>query len=111
MKYHADTVILYRLQGITLPDLPYAYTALEPHISERTLRIHHDKHHAKYVATTNDMIKGTDMEENDVVTVLRKAFTTNQVLFNNAAQSFNHEFYWNVSVSSYFSPQQTPNSL
>ena len=39
------------------------------------------------------------MEENDVVTILRKAYTTNQVLFNNAAQSFNHEFYWNVSPS------------
>jgi len=38
------------------------YTALEPHISKRTLEIHHDKHHAKYVAVTNEMIKGTDLE-------------------------------------------------
>jgi Fe-Mn family superoxide dismutase len=71
---------------------------LEPHISEKTLRFHHDKHHAKYVATANDMIKGTDMEGDDVVTVLRKAFNSkNQGLFNNAAQAFNHDFYWNVS--------------
>lgn len=53
-----------------------------------------DKHHAKYVATTNDMIKGTDMEGDDVVTILRKAFGNNQGLFNNAAQSYNHDFYW-----------------
>ena len=42
------------------------------------------------------MIKGTELENEDVVTVLRKAFTANQILFNNAAQSYNHEFYWNV---------------
>ena len=84
-------------QGVALADLPYAYNALEPMIGERTLKIHHDKHHAKYVATTNDLIKGTDMEGQDVVTILRKAYNKNQPLFNNAAQSFNHEFYWHVS--------------
>ena len=79
----------------TLPPLPYDYTALEPEIGEKTLRYHHDKHHAKYVATTNTMIAGTDMENEDVITILRKAKETgNQGLFNNAAQSFNHAFYW-----------------
>ena len=77
---------------------------MEPHISEKTLKIHHDKHHAKYVATTNDLIKGTNMENEDVVTILKSAFKdNNQGLFNNAAQSFNHEFYWNVS-SLYYIP-------
>jgi len=67
---------------------------LEPHIGKQTLEIHHDKHHAKYVTTTNAMIAGTDMEKDDVVTILRKAHGTNQGLFNNAAQSYNHAFYW-----------------
>lgn len=77
-----------------MEDLPYEYTALEPFLGEKTLRIHHDKHHAKYVTTTNDMIKGTDMEQDDVVTIIRKAHGKNQGLFNNAGQSFNHDFYW-----------------
>ena len=80
--------------GISLPPLPYAYDALEPFIGKKTLEIHHDKHHAKYVTTTNAMIAGTDMEKDDVVTILRKAYGTNQALFNNAAQSYNHAFYW-----------------
>jgi Fe-Mn family superoxide dismutase len=74
--------------------LPYDYNALEPYIGEQTLQIHHGKHHAKYVATTNSMIAGTELEGADVVTILRKAYGTNQGLFNNAAQSYNHEFYW-----------------
>lgn len=81
--------------AIELPPLPYDYTALEPHIGEQTLKIHHDKHHAKYVTVANTMIAGTDMEKEDVVTILRKAKEAgNQGLFNNAAQSFNHAFYW-----------------
>ena len=47
---------------IELPDLPYAYDALEPMLGKQTLEIHHDKHHAKYVKTANTMIEGTDME-------------------------------------------------
>jgi Fe-Mn family superoxide dismutase len=80
--------------GIELPPLPYDYTALEPVLDEQTLRTHHDKHHAKYVDTANTMTKGTEFEGKDVVTVLRGAYGKNQGLFNNAAQSFNHAFYW-----------------
>jgi superoxide dismutase, Fe-Mn family len=78
-----------------LPPLPYAYDALAPHLNQQTLEIHHDKHHAKYVNTCNDMIAGTDMENKDVVEILRAAYGQNQGLFNNAAQSYNHAFYWN----------------
>jgi Fe-Mn family superoxide dismutase len=68
---------------------------LEPYIGEKTLHIHHDKHHARYVTVANDLIKGTDMEMDDVVTIIRKAHQNkNQALFNNAGQSFNHDFYW-----------------
>lgn len=80
---------------IDLPDLPYPYDSLEPHLDKKTLEIHHDKHHAKYVNTANDMIAGTDMEGDDAVTLLKKSYGNNQGLFNNAAQSFNHAFYWN----------------
>jgi len=80
--------------GVELAPLPYDYTALEPHLNEQTLRIHHDKHHAKYVTTTNAMVAGTELEGKDVITVLRAAYGKNQGLFNNAAQSYNHAFYW-----------------
>jgi Fe-Mn family superoxide dismutase len=79
---------------VTLEDLPYPYNALEPHIGERTLRIHHDKHHAKYVTTTKEMIKGTEHENASLETIIRSSFGKNQGLFNNAGQSFNHDFYW-----------------
>ena len=80
---------------IDLPPLPYPYDSLEPHLDQKTLEIHHDKHHAKYVNTANDMISGTDMENDDAITLLKKSYGNNQGLFNNAAQSFNHAFYWN----------------
>ena len=83
------------MSSITLPPLPYAYDALSPHLSENTLRFHHDKHHAKYVEVANGMIKGTPMEKEDLVSIIRQAHGTNQGLFNNAAQSWNHAFYWN----------------
>lgn len=81
---------------VTLQPLPYAYDALEKHgISEKTLRVHHGKHHAKYVSTTQDMIKGTKLEGKDLKTIILNSHKSNQGLFNNAAQAFNHEFYWN----------------
>jgi len=81
---------------IELPPLPYDYTALEPKISKTTLTIHHDKHHAKYVTVANQMIEGTEMEKDDCTTIVLKAHKAgNQALFNNAAQAWNHEFYWN----------------
>jgi len=80
---------------IELPPLPYGYDALEPHIGQQTLEIHHDKHHAKYVKTANTMVEGTEMEGMSEIEILRKAYGNNQGLFNNAAQSFNHAFYWN----------------
>jgi superoxide dismutase, Fe-Mn family len=81
-----------------LPPLPYAYDALEPYIGRQTLEIHHDKHHAKYVNTLNDLIKGTTFEKNKSLTledVVEQSYEKNQILFNNAAQSWNHAFYWN----------------
>ncbi|MGD1933679.1 MAG: superoxide dismutase [Candidatus Phaeomarinobacter sp.] len=77
---------------IALPDLPYAHDALEPHMSKTTLEFHHDKHHQKYVDTLNGLIKGTDHESKgleDIVT------SSDGKLFNQAAQVWNHTFFWN----------------
>lgn len=57
--------------SVTLPALPYAYNALEPHIGQRTVEIHHDKHHAKYVDNVNSLVKGTDLENADLVTIIK----------------------------------------
>ncbi|NLC71962.1 MAG: superoxide dismutase, partial [Desulfuromonadaceae bacterium] len=82
--------------AITLIDLPYPKEALEPHISSRTLDFHHGKHHNAYVVNTNNLIKGTDLENADLETIIRKSATdpAKAGLFNNAAQVWNHAFYW-----------------
>lgn len=77
---------------ITLPDLPYAKDALAPHISEETLDFHHGKHHATYVTKLNDAIAGTDFEGKDLEEIVK---SSSGGVFNNAAQIWNHTFYWN----------------
>lgn len=80
-----------------LPDLPYDYSALEPHISARTLEFHHDKHHAAYVTKCNGMTKDTPMDDMSIEEVIQSAYkdSAKAGLFNNAAQAWNHSFYWN----------------
>ncbi|HSH51896.1 MAG TPA: superoxide dismutase [Bacteroidales bacterium] len=74
-----------------LPNLPYAYDALEPEISKQTLEFHHDKHHAAYVNNLNNLIKGTEFENSDIVDIIMKS---KGGIFNNAAQTWNHTFYF-----------------
>ena len=80
----------------TLPDLPYAQNALEPHISAETLGFHHGKHHNAYVNNLNGLIAGTSFEgkslEDIMISTAGKA--ENAGIFNNAAQIWNHTFYW-----------------
>lgn len=80
----------------TLPDLPYGYGDLEPVLSERTLRTHHGKHHARYVQTVNDILshQGHRVETLEEV-VLAAHRAGDRKLFNNAAQAWNHGFFWN----------------
>lgn len=74
-----------------LPPLPYAKNALEPHISQETLEYHYGKHHSTYVNNLNNLIKGTNFEGKS----LEEIITTAQGgIFNNAAQVWNHTFYW-----------------
>jgi Fe-Mn family superoxide dismutase len=75
-----------------LPNLPYAMDALKPHISAETLEFHHGKHHAAYVNNLNNLIKGTPNEGKSLEDIIRSAPAGG--LFNNAAQHFNHSFYW-----------------
>ena len=83
--------------GYELPALPYDYTALEPHISKGTLEFHHDKHHAGYVSKYNNAVAGTDMDSKSIEEVIKAAAAdpAKAGLFNNAAQAWNHSFYWN----------------
>ncbi|MEI9964457.1 MAG: superoxide dismutase [Caulobacteraceae bacterium] len=78
-----------------LPDLPYGYDALQPTISAETMHLHHDKHHAKYVQTANDLCakEGLDPASlEDLIVQARDGKKTK--LFNNAAQIWNHTFFW-----------------
>ena len=77
-----------------LMPLPYDREALAPAISAETLSFHHGKHHQAYIDKTNAAVKGTDNEGKPLEDVIAAARGSNQGLFNNAAQSWNHGFYW-----------------
>jgi len=76
-----------------LPELPYAKDALEPHISSETLDFHYGKHHATYVVKLNGLIEGTEFSDSSLEEIVKKAPAG--PVFNNAAQIWNHTFYWN----------------
>ena len=75
-----------------LPALPFAIDALEPHISAETLQFHHGKHHATYVDKLNGLIPGTAFESATLEEIIQRS---SGGIFNNAAQVWNHSFYWN----------------
>jgi Fe-Mn family superoxide dismutase len=78
--------------AFTLPALPYEINALEPHISEKTLEFHYGKHHQTYVTNLNNLVVGTEFEqETSLENIIKKS---SGGIFNNAAQVFNHTFYW-----------------
>jgi Fe-Mn family superoxide dismutase len=80
-----------------LPDLPFAYDALAPHMSKETLQFHHDKHHKAYVDKLNAAIEGTRYADMTLDDIIRASAKTPQDVgvFNNAAQHWNHTFFWN----------------
>jgi Fe-Mn family superoxide dismutase len=75
-----------------LPPLPYPHDALAPHISKETFEYHHDKHHAAYVTNLNNLQKGTEFENMTLEEIVKKA---SGGIYNNAAQVWNHTFFWN----------------
>jgi len=76
----------------TLPVLPYAIDALQPHMSKETLEFHHGKHHQTYVTNLNNLVKGTEFEQASLVDIVKRS---SGPVFNNAAQIWNHTFFWN----------------
>ncbi|HUG58875.1 MAG TPA: superoxide dismutase [Fe] [Candidimonas sp.] len=78
--------------AFTLPPLPYALDALAPHISKETLEFHYGKHHQSYVTNLNNLVAGTEFESASLEDVVKKS---SGGVFNNAAQIWNHTFYWN----------------
>jgi len=86
------THIQLSIMSHSLPDLPYAIDALEPHISKETLEFHHGKHHQTYVTNLNNMLAGSEMEGKSLEEVIS---SSEGGVFNNAAQIWNHTFYWN----------------
>ena len=74
-----------------LPELPYAMDALQPHISKETLEYHYGKHHNAYVNNLNNLIKGTEFQDQSLEDIIKKS---SGGIFNNAAQVWNHTFYW-----------------
>lgn len=85
------------MSHITLPDLPYAKNALEPHISAETLEFHHDKHHAAYVNKLNELLPGSGLEGKELDEIIKATAgdSSKANIFNQAAQVWNHTFYWN----------------
>lgn len=75
-----------------LPPLPYANNALEPHISAETIEYHYGKHHQTYVTNLNNLVPGTEFENQTLEQIIAKS---SGGIFNNAAQIWNHTFYWN----------------
>ena len=79
-----------------LPQLPYAYDALEPYIDARTMEIHHTKHHNAYITNVNAAIAGTDMEGKTIENILINLDMKNMPVRNNGGGFYNHNLYWTV---------------
>lgn len=89
------------MSQIVLPELPYAKNALEPYISAETLEFHHDKHHAAYVNKLNELLPNSGLENNSLDEIILATATDSNktVMFNQAAQVWNHTFYWNCMTA------------
>jgi Fe-Mn family superoxide dismutase len=82
--------------SFTLPALPYAYNALEPHIDARTMEIHHSKHHNAYVTNLNAAITGTEWEGKTIEEILKHVSKLSPAIRNNGGGHFNHSLFWNI---------------
>jgi superoxide dismutase, Fe-Mn family len=82
--------------AFNLPDLPYAFDALEPHIDAQTMQIHHDKHHAGYTKKLNAAIEGTGLEGKDIEGILAEVSKHSTGVRNNGGGYYNHNLFWEV---------------
>jgi Fe-Mn family superoxide dismutase len=88
----------------TLPDLPYGYDALQPTMSSETLHLHHDKHHARYFTVMNEILADKPDAGSLEDVVIKAAHDGQKKLFNNAAQAWNHTFFWNSMTADKAAP-------
>jgi Fe-Mn family superoxide dismutase len=79
-----------------LPDLPYAFDALEPHVDARTMEIHHDKHHAAYVNNLNAALQGTEHENKSLEELMANISALPMPVRNNGGGHWNHSFFWEI---------------
>ncbi|MFD2829445.1 superoxide dismutase [Corticicoccus populi] len=83
-----------------LPELPYAYDALEPHFDKETMEIHHSKHHNTYVTKLNDAVKGTDLESKDIEDIVKNLDSVpadiKTAVRNNGGGHYNHSLFWQL---------------
>jgi Fe-Mn family superoxide dismutase len=84
------------IMAFELPQLPYAYDALEPHIDARTMEIHHTKHHNAYITNVNAAIAGTDLEGKNIENILINLDMKNMAVRNNGGGHFNHSLFWTI---------------
>ncbi len=79
-----------------LPELPYSYDALEPHIDARTMEIHHTKHHNGYTTKLNGAIEGTDLDGKSIEDILKNLDMSNAAVRNNGGGYYNHKLFWEI---------------
>lgn len=84
------------IMSFNLPDLPYAFDALEPNIDAKTMEIHHDRHHKGYTDNLNKAIEGTDLENKSIEDILKNLDMDNKAVRNNGGGYFNHNLFWEV---------------
>jgi len=91
-----------------LPPLPYAADALEPYLSSRTIKTHYEKHHQGYVDKLNQLVKGTPYEQKSLREIILATRKSDKKIYNNAAQVWNHTFFWNCMAAR---PKKISNGL
>ena len=82
--------------AFTLPDLPYSYDALEPHIDARTMEIHHTKHHGGYTSKLNNAVEGTALDGKSIEEILADVSSASTAVRNNGGGFYNHDLFWKV---------------
>jgi Fe-Mn family superoxide dismutase len=96
LDYFYKIYLNKNIMAFELPQLPYAYDALEPHIDARTMEIHHSKHHNAYTTNLNAAIAGTDLEGKTIENILMNLDMKNMAVRNNGGGFYNHNLYWRV---------------
>jgi Fe-Mn family superoxide dismutase len=94
--YYKSTKLKYIIMAFKLPELNYAFNALEPHIDERTMEIHHGKHHQAYVTNLNNAIAGTDAEKLSIEEIVKNISKYPMAVRNNGGGHYNHSLFWEI---------------